>query len=90
VVATLTLELAAMLRGVMLSSLFRVVCCVREVPVRDVRMVPSLHMVAGFMMLRSFAVVFGGVLMVLGCLMMMRCTFVIIHCGSPLVNRIET
>jgi hypothetical protein len=64
----------------MLSSLFGVVRGVREVPVRDVRMVPGQHMVAGFVMLRGFAVVLGCVLMVLGCLMMMRSAFVICHC----------
>ena len=64
VVATLTLELAAMLRGVMLSSLFRVVGCVREVPMCDVRMVPSLHMVAGLMMLGGFTMVVSRLFMV--------------------------
>jgi hypothetical protein len=73
----------------MLSSLFGVVRCVREVPVRDVRMMPGLHVFAVFVMLRGFAVVLGCVLMVLGCLMMMRSTFVICHrLCSPLVNRI--
>jgi hypothetical protein len=65
--------------GVMLASLFGVVRRVREVPVRDVRMVPGLHVVAGFVMLRGFAVVFGRVLMMLGCLMMMRSAVVICH-----------
>ena len=67
----------AVLRGVMLSSLFGVVRCVSEVPLRDVRMVPGLHMIAGFVMLRGFAVVPGCVLMVLGCLMMVRSACVI-------------
>jgi hypothetical protein len=68
-----------MLGGVMLSSLFGVVRCVSEVPVRDMRMVPGLHMIAGFVMLRGFAVVPGCVLVVLGCLMMVRSAFVICH-----------
>jgi hypothetical protein len=63
----------------MLSSLFGVVRCVRKVPVGDVRMMPGLHMVAGFMMPRGFAVVLGCVLVVLGGLMMMRSAFVICH-----------
>jgi len=63
----------------MLSSLFGVVRGVCEVPVRDVRMVPGLHVIAGFVMLRGFAVVFGRMLMVLGCLMMMRSACMIRH-----------
>ncbi len=43
----------------MLSSLFGVVRGVRQVPVRDVRMVSGLHVVAGFVMLRGFAMVLG-------------------------------
>jgi len=64
----------------MLYRLFGVVRCVGEVPVRDVRMVPGLHVVAGFVMLRGFAVVFGRMLMVSGRLMMMRSAGVICHC----------
>jgi hypothetical protein len=80
---------AAVLRGVMPSSLFGVVRCVSEVPLRDVRMVPCLHMIAGFVMLRGFPVVPGCVLMVLGCLMMVRSACVICHgCGSPLLSGI--
>ncbi len=63
----------------MLSSLFGVVRGVREVPVRDVRVVAGLHMIAGFVVLRGFAVVFGCVFMVLGSLMMMRGSCVICH-----------
>jgi hypothetical protein len=74
-----SLELAAVLRGVMLASLFGVVRCMREVPVRDVRMVPGLHVVTGFMMLCGFAVVFGRMLVVVCCLMMMRSACVICH-----------
>jgi hypothetical protein len=66
--------------GVMLSSFFGVMRRVREVSLRNVRMVPGLHMVAGFVMLRGFAVVLGCMLMVLGCLMMMRSAFVICPC----------
>jgi hypothetical protein len=69
----------AVLCGVMLYSLFGVVRGVSEVPVRDVRMMPGLHMIAGFVMLRGFAVVPGCVLVVLGCLMMVRSAFVICH-----------
>ncbi len=68
-----------MLYGVMLPSLFGVMRCVREVSVRDVRMVSGLHVVAGFVVLRGFAVVLGRMLMVIGCLMMMRSTCVICH-----------
>jgi hypothetical protein len=71
--------LAAVLRGVMLSSLFGVVRGVCEVPVCDVRMVPGLHVIAGFVVLRGFAVVLGRMLMVIGGLMMMRSTGVICH-----------
>jgi hypothetical protein len=63
----------------MLYSLFGVVRCVSEMPVRDVRMVPGLHMIAGFVMLRGFAVVPGCMLVMLGCLMMMRSALVICH-----------
>jgi hypothetical protein len=63
----------------MLSSLFSVMRCVVEVPLRDVRMVPGLHMIAGFVMFGGFAVVPGCVLVVLGCLMMVRSAFVICH-----------
>jgi hypothetical protein len=63
----------------MLSSLFSVVCCVREMPVCDMRVMPGLHMVAGFVMLRGFTVVLCRVLVVLGCLMMMRRAGVIRH-----------
>jgi hypothetical protein len=75
----------------MLSSLFGMVRCVNEVPVRDVRVVPRLYMVSVLVMLRSFAVVLGRVVMVLGCLMMMRSAFVMFHClGFSFGNRIET
>jgi hypothetical protein len=67
------------LDGVMLSSLFGVVGCMRKVPVRNVRMVPGLHVVTGFVVLRGFAVVLGCMLMVIGCLMMMRSALVICH-----------
>jgi hypothetical protein len=70
---------AAVLGGVVLSRFFGMVNRVSEVAVRDVRMVPALHVVAGFMMFRGLAVMLGGVLMMLGCLMMMRSAFVIIH-----------
>jgi hypothetical protein len=73
----------------MLSSLFGVVRCVSEVPVRDVRMVPGLYVVAGFVMFRGFAVVLGCMLMMIGRLMMMRSACVICHClWFSLVNRI--
>jgi hypothetical protein len=63
----------------MLSSLFGVVRGVGEVPVRDVRVVAALHMVPCFMMLRGFAVMLGRVLVVLGCLVVMRSAFVMAH-----------
>ena len=69
----------AVLVGVMFSSLFGMMGGVSQVPVRDVRVVPGLHMVARIMMLRGLAVVSGGMLMVLGCLMVMRRAGVIIH-----------
>ena len=69
-----------MLGGMMLSSLFRVVGCMRKMPVRNVRVVPGLHVVARFVMLRSFAVVLGCMIMVIGCLMMMRRALVVCHC----------
>jgi hypothetical protein len=73
----------------MLSSLFGVVRCVNKVPVRDVRVVPGLHMVAGFMMLGGFTVVLGRVFMVLGGLTMMGCALVTIHySGFSFLNRI--
>jgi hypothetical protein len=61
----------AVLVSVVLYGFFSVVRCVSEMPVRDVRVVPRLHVVAGFMVLRGFAVVLGRMLMVLGCLVMM-------------------
>jgi hypothetical protein len=45
----------------------------------DVRVVAALYMIAGFVMFRGFAVMFRRVLMVLGCLMMVRSAFVISH-----------
>jgi hypothetical protein len=63
----------------MLPGFFCVMRCVREVSVRDVRMVSGLHVVAGFVVLRGFAVVLGRMLMVIGGLMMMRSTCVICH-----------
>ena len=69
-----------MLCGMMLSSLFGVVGCVGEVPVRDVRVVAALHMVPCFMMFRGFAMMLGRVVVVLGCFVMMRSAFVMVHC----------
>jgi hypothetical protein len=71
----------AVLVGVVLARFFGMVHCVSEVAVRDVRVMPGLFMIAGFMLFRSFAVVLSGVLMMLGCLMMMRSALVIIHGG---------
>jgi hypothetical protein len=68
-----------MLGGMVLYGLFGVMRCMREVTVGDMRVMPGLYMVAGFMMLRGFAVVFGRVLMMLGCLVMMRSTLMIVH-----------
>jgi len=69
-----------MLGGMMLSGFFGVVRCVGEVPVRDVRVVTALHMIPCFMLFRGFAVMFGRVLMVLGCFVMMRSAFMMVHC----------
>lgn len=69
-----------MLCGVVLCSLFGVVCRVSEVPVRDVRVVPGQYMVACFVMLRGFAVMLGCELMMFGCLKMMRSACVSCHC----------
>ncbi len=63
----------------MLAGFFGVMCRVRQVPVRDVRMVPGLYVIARFVMFRGFTVVFGRVLMVIGCLMMMRSACMIRH-----------
>ncbi len=63
----------------MLSSLFGVVRCVRQVPMRDVCMVPGLHVIARFVMFRRFAVVFGRMLMTIGCLVMVRSACVVCH-----------
>ncbi len=62
-----------------LSSFFGVVRCVGEVPVRDVRVVAPLHMVPCLMMFRGFAVMLGRMLVVLGCFVMMRSAFVMVH-----------
>ena len=73
----------------MLSSLFSVVRRVGEMPVRDVRMVPGLHVVAGFVMLRGFTMVLRCVVMMIGRLVMMRSACVICHClWFSLVNGI--
>jgi hypothetical protein len=63
----------------MLPSFFGVVRGMREVPVRDVRVVAALHMVPCFMMFCGFAVMLGRVLVVLGCFVMMRSAFVMAH-----------
>jgi hypothetical protein len=68
-----------MLGGMVLSGLFGVMRCMREVTVGDMRVMPGLYVVAGFMMFRGFAVVLGRVLMMLGCLVMMRSTLMIVH-----------
>jgi len=73
----------AVLVSVVLYGFFSVVRCVSEMPVGDVRVVPGLHVIACFMMLRGFAVVLGRMLMVLGCLVMMRSAFVIHVFVSP-------
>lgn len=76
-----------MLRGVVLCSLFGVMGCVNQVPLRDVRMVSGQYVVARFVMLHGFAVMLGSVFMMLGCLQMMSSARVISHCSvSPLVN----
>jgi hypothetical protein len=73
----------------MFPGLFSVMRCVGKVPVRDVRVMPGLHVVAGFVMPRGFAVVLGRMLMVIGRLMMMRSACVICHCRwFSSVNRI--
>jgi hypothetical protein len=71
--------MAAVLVGVVLSRLFGMMDRVGEVAVCDVRVVAALYMIAGFVMFRGFAVMFRRVLMVLGCLMMVRSAFVISH-----------
>ena len=73
----------AVLVSVVLYGFFSVVGSVSEMPVGDVRVVPGLHVIACFMMLRGFAVVLGRMLMVLGCLVMMRSAFVIHVFVSP-------
>ncbi len=83
------LRATAVLGGVMLSSLFGVVRCVSKVPVRDVRVVSGLHVVAGFVMLGGFAVVLGRVVMVLGCLTMVCCALVTIHGSSSFSDLVD-
>ena len=52
--------LAAMLGGMMLYRLFSVVRCVSKVTVRYMPVVAGRDMIAGFMMLRGFAVVLAA------------------------------
>jgi hypothetical protein len=57
--------------GVMLAGFFGVMLGVVVVPLRDVRMVAGLFMIAGAVMLGGGAMMFGGVLVMLGGFQMM-------------------
>ena len=74
-----------MLVSVVLSSFFGVVRGVQEMPVRDVGVVATFHVVPCFMMFRGFAVMLGRVLVVLGCFMVMRSAFMCSHCRQVLL-----
>jgi hypothetical protein len=60
-----------MLIGMMLRGFFDMVRRVQRVPVRHVGVVRRLFVVAGFMMGRGFAVMFGRRFMMMGSQMMM-------------------
>jgi hypothetical protein len=53
------------------------------VAMRAVRMMSRLFVIAGFMMLGSFAMVLRGMLVVFGCLVVMLDACVVGHVSSP-------
>jgi hypothetical protein len=66
----------AVLVGMVLAGFCAVMLRVQRVAVRNVRVMACLFMVAGFMMSRGFAVMFGCGLMMTGSFMMMFGAFV--------------
>ena len=77
-----SLVLAVML-GVMTAGLDMMMLGVAGVPMRAVRMMSRLFVIAGFMMLGSFAVVLRGMLVVFGRLVVMLDACVVAHVSSP-------
>jgi hypothetical protein len=73
----------AVMLGVMTAGLDMMMFGVAGVPMRAVRMMSRLFVIAGFMMPGSFAVVLGGMLVVIGSLMMVLDACVIAHSRSP-------
>ena len=69
--------------GVMTAGLDMMMLGVAGVPMRAVCMMSRLFVIAGFMMLGSFAVVLGGMLVVFGSLMMVIDACVVAHSRSP-------
>jgi len=68
-----------MLRGMMLCGFLGVMHGVDVMSASDVSMMCGLFMRAVFMMLGCFNVVARGMLVVLGCFLMVFCTFVFGH-----------
>jgi hypothetical protein len=66
----------AVLVGMVLAGLTAMVLCVQRVAVRNVSVMTRLFVIAGFMVSRGFAVMFGCGFVMIGSLMMMLGAFV--------------
>ena len=69
--------------GVMTAGLDMMMLGVAGVPMRAVCMMSRLFVIAGFMMLGSFAVMLRGMLVMFGRLVMMLDACVVAHVSSP-------
>ena len=73
----------AVMLGVMTAGLNMMMLGMAGVSVRAVRMMSRLFVIAGFMVLGSFAMVLRGMLMMFGRLVMMLDACVVAHISSP-------
>jgi hypothetical protein len=73
----------AVMLGVMTAGFDMVMLGMAGVAMRAVRMMSRLFVIAGFMMLGSFAMVLRGMLVVFGCLVVMLDACVVGHVSSP-------
>jgi hypothetical protein len=73
----------AVMLGVMAAGLDMMMFGMAGVPVRAVRVMGCLFVVTGFVMLGGFAMMFRGVLVVLGSLVMMLDARMVAHVCSP-------
>ena len=73
----------AVLLGMLLGSLTRVVGRLQSVPMRNLGMMASLLVISRFVMLGSFTMVFGRVLVMLGRFVVVFSAFVCRHLWLP-------